>query len=85
MNKKFKFFASFDKLRWTIYCTILSKGGELMSYQNLLEQVAKEHNTTPEEVDVEMRKALHMAGYDIDPALFISLAASKVKKTIYRN
>ena len=56
-----------------------------MSYQKLLEQVAKEHNTTPEEVDVEMRKALHMAGYDIDPALFISLAASKVKKTIHRN
>ena len=56
-----------------------------MSYQRLLEQVAKEHNTTPEEVDVEMRTALHMAGYDIDPALFISLAARKVKKTIYRN
>ena len=56
-----------------------------MSYQKLLEQVAKEHNTTPKDVDAEMRKALHMAGYDIDPALFISLAASKVKKTIYRN
>ena len=37
------------------------------------------------QLDAEMRKALHMAGYDIDPALFISLAASKVKKTIYRN
>lgn len=56
-----------------------------MSYQKLLEQVAKEHNTTPKDVDAEMRKALLMAGYDIDPALFISLAASKVKKTIYRN
>ena len=56
-----------------------------MSYQKLLEQVAREHNTTPEQVDSEMRKALYMAGYDIDPALFISLAANKVKKTIYRN
>lgn len=56
-----------------------------MSYQKLIEQVAREHNTTPQEVDSEMRMALHMAGYDIDPALFISLAASKVKKTIYRN
>ena len=56
-----------------------------MSYQRLLEQVAREHNTTQEEMDVEMRNALHMAGYDIDPALFISLAASTVKKTIYRN
>ena len=50
-----------------------------------LEQVAKEHNTTPEEVDVEMRTALHMAGYDIEPAMFIALATAKVKKTIYRN
>lgn len=56
-----------------------------MSYQKLLEQVAREHNTTPEEVDVEMRNALHMAGYDIEPAMFIALATAKAKKTIYRN
>ena len=56
-----------------------------MSYQKLLEQVAREHNTTPEEVDVEMRTALQMAGYDIEPAMFIALATAKAKKTIYRN
>lgn len=56
-----------------------------MQYQRLLEQVAKENNTTPEEVEKEMRKALQIAGYDIEPAIFIALAASKVKKTIYRN
>ena len=64
---------------------MLSKGGELMRYQRLLEQVAKENNTTPEEVENEMRKALQIAGYDIEPAIFIALAASKAKKTIYRN
>lgn len=56
-----------------------------MSYQKLLEKVAKEHGTTPEEVDSEMRSALQMAGCDIEPAQFISLAAAKVKKTIHRN
>lgn len=56
-----------------------------MSYQKLLEQVAREHNTTPEEVDSEMRTALHMAGYDIEPTMFIALATTKTKKTIYRN
>ena len=61
------------------------KGGELMQYQRLLEQVAQENNTTPEKVENEMRKALQIAGYDIEPAIFIALAASKVKKTIYRN
>lgn len=61
------------------------KGGELMRYQILLEQVAKENHTTTEKVENEMRKALQIAGYDIDPAIFIALAASKAKKTIYRN
>lgn len=56
-----------------------------MRYQRLLEQVAKDNNTTPKEVENEMRKALQIAGYDIEPAIFIALAASKVKKTIYRN
>lgn len=56
-----------------------------MSYQKLLEQVAREHNATPEEVDSEMRTALLMAGYDIELAMFIALATTKTKKTIYRN
>lgn len=56
-----------------------------MSYQKLLEQVAREHNTTPEDVDSGMRTALQMAGYDIEPVMFIALATAKAKKTIYRN
>lgn len=56
-----------------------------MSYKKLLEQVAREHNTTPEQVDSEMRIALQMAGYDIEPAMFIALATDKAKKTICRN
>lgn len=51
-----------------------------MRYQRLLELVAKENNTTPKKVEKEMRKALQIAGYDIEPAIFIALAASKVKK-----
>ena len=56
-----------------------------MRYQRLLERVAKEYNITPEEVEKEMRETLKAAGYDIEPVVFIALAASKVKKTIYRN
>lgn len=73
---------NFDRLYIVLY---LSKGGELMSYQKLLKQVAREHNTTPEDVDSGMRTALQMAGYDIEPAMFIALATAKAKKTIYRN
>ncbi len=56
-----------------------------MNYQKLLKQIAMEHNTTPEEVDNEMRNALHMAGFDISPTIFIAIAMGKAKKTIYRN
>lgn len=63
---------------------MLSKGGELMRYQRLLEQVAKDNNTTPKEVENEMRKAVQAAGLDIDPSVFIALVTTKVRKTIYR-
>jgi hypothetical protein len=85
VTKNFRFIhrsTNFDRLYIVLY---LLKGGELMSYQKLLEQVAREHNTTPQEVDSEMRKALQTAGYDIEPAMFIALATAKAKKTIHRN
>lgn len=63
---------------------MLSEGGELMRYQRLLEQVAKENNTTPKEVENEMRKAIQEAGLDIEPSVFIALVTTKVRKTIYR-
>lgn len=47
--------------------------------------MAKDNNTTPKEVENEMQKALQAAGFDIEPSVFIALAATKVKKTIYRN
>lgn len=56
-----------------------------MRFQRLLEHIAKENNTTPKKVENEMRKALQTAGYDIETEIFIALAASKAKKTIYRN
>lgn len=63
---------------------MLLKGGELMRYQRLLEQVAKENNTTPEKVENEMRKAIQEAGLEIEPSVFIALVTTKVRKTIYR-
>ena len=55
-----------------------------MRYQRLLEQVAKDNNTTPEKVVNEMRKAIQEAGLDIEPSVFIALVTTKVRKTIYR-
>lgn len=53
-----------------------------MHYNSLLEKIAKENNTTPKEVEIEMQKTLQAAGFDIEPLVFIALAATKVKKTI---
>lgn len=53
-----------------------------MSYQRLLQQVAREHNSTPKEVEQEIKTDMQIAGYDIEPALFISLIASKVKNEL---
>lgn len=51
-----------------------------MSYQKLLIEVAKEHSTTPEEIEKEMAKAINAAGLDIEPSLFIAIVSSKLKK-----
>ncbi|MBE6719181.1 MAG: hypothetical protein E7571_00815 [Ruminococcaceae bacterium] len=53
-----------------------------MSYKKLLKMVAAEYNTTPKEVDSEIRAAIKAAGYDMEPELFIALAASKVSSAI---
>ena len=48
-----------------------------MSYKKLLKTVAKEYNTTPKEVEKEIKNAMKMAGYDIEPQLFIALCAKQ--------
>lgn len=55
-----------------------------MRYQRLLKRIANENNTTPEEVENEMRKAIQEAGLEIEPSVFIALVTTKVRKTIYR-
>lgn len=51
-----------------------------MNYQQLLKKVAKEFHTTPKEVEIEIRKAIRAAGYDISPEAFISLCVAKVRQ-----
>ena len=51
-----------------------------MNYQQLLQKVAKEFQTTPEEVEKEMRKALVESGILMSPRAFIALASAKIKK-----
>lgn len=54
-----------------------------MNYKKILNKVANEYNTTPEEVDAEIRSAIKAAGYnDISPELFIALISTKVKNEI---
>lgn len=62
---------------------MVSKGGDNMNYKKILNKVANEYNTTPEEVDAEIRSAIKAAGYnDISPELFIALISTKVKNEI---
>lgn len=56
-----------------------------MSYTKLLKMVANEHNTTPENVDEEMRRVIQSAGYDMEPESFVALMAAKVKKRTNKN
>lgn len=53
-----------------------------MNYIKIVERIATENNTTPEEVDMEIRKALDAAQITIEPDLFISMVASKLGKTL---
>ena len=55
-----------------------------MKYKKMLQKVAKEYSTSPEEVDKEIRRAIKATGLNVSPQAFISLCASKAKKTIYR-
>ena len=59
------------------YCV---EGGENMNYKRMLQLVAKEYHTTPEEVEAEIKEAIKAAGLDMSPQLFISLCVAKVKK-----
>ena len=53
-----------------------------MTYNKLLKMLAAEYNTTPDKVEKEMRAAIRAAGYDMEPELFIALAAEKVNSEI---
>lgn len=59
---------------------MMSKGGMVMNYIKITEQIARENNTTAQEVENEMKKALEAAGISIDPEVFISLIAADIKK-----
>lgn len=52
----------------------------MMTYQEILERIAKKHNTDSKEIETAMREALHLAGYDIEPAMFIAFATVKAEK-----
>ncbi len=50
-----------------------------MDYQKIIEIVAKKHNTTPKEVDEEIRRAIDISGYKMSPLIFIKLISTKIK------
>jgi len=51
-----------------------------MNYKMMLQLVAKEYNTTPEEVEEGIKEAIKAAGLDMSPQMFIALCVAKVKK-----
>ena len=48
-----------------------------MDYKTLLQTVADEYKTRPDEVEKEIKNAISAAGLDISPQLFISLCTAK--------
>ena len=50
-------------------------GGDDMT---IYEKVAQQHNTTPEEVEKEIRHALEVAHIDMDPEAFIVAMAAEI-------
>lgn len=46
----------------------------------IYEKVAQQHNTTPEEVEKEIRHALEVAHIDMDPEAFIVAMAEQIIK-----
>ena len=51
----------------------------------LLNEIAKEHNVSTEEVEKEINNALKAINCDMEPDMFIACIAKQVKKTICRN
>lgn len=51
-----------------------------MDYKKILQSVADEYNTTPEDVEKEIKDAIKSADLNITPQLFIALVTAKIKK-----
>ncbi len=48
-------------------------------YKDILKSVVAQYNTTPEEVDAEIRAAIREAGLNVPPEIFIGMTALKAK------
>lgn len=53
-----------------------------MNYQKILNKIAEENNTSPQNVENEMKIAIKSAGYDMEPEIFIALVTAKVNSRI---
>lgn len=51
----------------------------MTAFDNILNAVAEEYNTTPAEVEKEIKAAINAAGLDLSPEVFIALCSAKVK------
>lgn len=54
-----------------------------MKYEEIIAQIAKKHNISKKEVDLEIKTALVNSGIYLSPEVFIELATELIKKTIY--
>lgn len=50
-----------------------------MTYKKLLKNIAEEYNTTSKEVENQIKLAIKMAGYNMQPEEFIIMLTQKVK------
>ncbi|MEE0928164.1 MAG: hypothetical protein UIG59_03145 [Acutalibacteraceae bacterium] len=54
-----------------------------MNYKQILKRLAKKHNTTPKQVENEMKLALQYAGLDVSVQDFILNSTLQIKQRLY--
>jgi hypothetical protein len=62
---------------------MMGVGGENMNYNDILKAIAKKYNTTPKQVETEMKLAIRSAGLNVSVQDFILKSTLQIKQRLY--
>ena len=63
--------------------SMMDVGGENMNYNDILKAIAKKYNTTPKQVETEMKLAIRSAGLNVSVQDFILKSTLQIKQRLY--